>query len=100
KDETAGFQLLLVSDIDFVTMAVALRYPRTAIDPCNSGTFDELRLISSEPHRATEVARRLPFLEQIAAQPFGHQADHRLSRRAEFRRRCLLDSRQGTGGLY
>src|SRR5215470_7017805 len=68
---------------DFGGAAIDLRHPAAA--PERGG-------ISAEPHGAAEIAVLAALLQLVAAQPFRHQADHRLRRRTELGRIGLLDA--------
>src|SRR5580700_1755553 len=65
--------------------AIDLRYPAVAL---------EHGRIGAKPHGSAEIAVSRPLLELVAAQPFRHQADHRLWRPPELRRIRLGDADQ------
>src|SRR5581483_5035129 len=59
---------------------------RVPVDRGDPALWIEYRRIGTEPHRAAEVAVGLALLDLVAAQPFGHQADHRVLARTELAR--------------
>src|SRR5262245_20461400 len=73
-------------------MAVALGNLGCAVDASDTAAALYDRGVGAEPHGAAEVAAGLPLLQLVALEPFGHQADHRLRRGAEFRRVRLSDA--------
>src|SRR6201995_1373238 len=76
-------------------MAVPLGDLRGAvIDLRDTAAAPERSRISAEPHGAAEIAALAALLQLIAAQPFRHQADHRLRRRAELGGVGVLDADQ------
>src|SRR5260370_30271512 len=82
----------LVVGVDLVAVAVALRDFARPIDVGDAGAALEQRRIGAEPHGAAEIAIPRASLQLVALEPLGHQADHRLARRAELARVRLLDA--------
>src|SRR6266849_6627907 len=78
----------LVVGVDLVAVAVALRDFARPIDVGDAGATLEQRWI------AAEIAIPRAFLQLVALEPFGHEADDRLARRAELARVRLLDAAQ------
>ena len=80
-------------------MAVALRDFRFAVNGGDARARLQIRAIGAKAHCAAEIAGLLAPLELVAAQPLGHQSDHRLGRRAEFGRIGFSQPGQRTAGL-
>src|SRR5262245_30658723 len=80
-------------DVDLVAVAVALADFVGAVDRADDAVAVELRRISAEAHRSTEVTTGGAPLQPLLAHPFGDHADHRLGRFAELGRRGLADPR-------
>src|SRR5215510_317805 len=89
----------LVGSIDLVTMAVPLRNFCGAIDLRYPTAPREYRIVSTEPHGATEISARTALLQLIAFQPLGHETDHRLRCRAELSGIGVFDAAQIARGL-
>src|ERR1700677_4105195 len=70
-----------------------------AVNVGDARALFEIGAIAAETHGAAEIASRLALLQLVSAEPFSHEADHRLRRRAEFGRVGFSQSGEGTGGL-
>src|SRR6185437_6954727 len=69
----------LVVDVDLVAVAMTLADIGGAIELAHPTARRQHRLVGAEPHRAAEIAVRPAPLELVAAHPFRHQPDHRVS---------------------
>src|ERR1700677_2211548 len=72
-------------------MPVALGDFRSAINFPGERIFFENARISPKPHRTAEISLFPALFQSISAQPFGHEANHRIAAFAEFRRSRALD---------
>src|SRR5579871_1644467 len=87
------FEPVLIVGVDLVAMAVPFGdFGGTAIDLRHPAAAPERRRVSAEPHGAAEIAVLAALLQLVAAEPFRHQADHRLRRRTELGRIGVLDA--------
>src|SRR6202030_701379 len=88
------FEPRLVPSVDLVTMAVALGNIDLAVNIRHATAAFQQRRIGAKPHGAAEVAADAPLLQLVALEPFRHQADYGLRRRAEFAGVRLGDAAQ------
>src|SRR5215472_16774228 len=73
-------------------MAMAFGDVRRAVNFRHTAAVRKMRRISAEPHGPAEIAARFALLLRVALEPFGHEADDRLRRRAELGRVRRLDA--------
>src|SRR5579863_7473583 len=90
--EAGRFQPFLVVDVDLIAVPVALADPVAAVDGTDLAVGLEPAVIGAEPHAAAEITTFVAPLDQVAAHPFGHQADDRLVGRTELGRVRLADA--------
>ena len=85
-------QAVLVGGVDLVAVPVALGDFGRAVNCPDLAAARQQSGIRAEPHGAAEIAAGAALLQLVAFHPFGHQADHRLARGAEFRGIGVLDA--------
>src|SRR5713101_5307273 len=88
-----------IAGVDLVAVTVALGNLGRAVNLRHPAAALEHGRIGAEPHGAAEIAVEAARLRRVTLQPFRHQPDHGLARRAELGRIRLLDAAEVARGF-